>query len=79
MNDASSPLNSPAAIRAQASALLATIEGASNLGELLRATGGAKGFVLGLETVYPLTAIDVQNLYVMVEAVAQRRHAKLGG
>lgn len=79
MNETLSKLNLPAATRTQASALLAVIYGASNRDELLRATGRAEGFILGLETLDALDAIDVQNLYVVVEVAALRRQAELDG
>ncbi|MFW9082392.1 hypothetical protein ACOI9X_24425 [Pseudomonas sp. P2757] len=78
MNDTLSELSLPAALRTQASALLDIINGASNRDELLRAVGRAEGFVLGLETLDARNAIDVQNLYVVVEAAAHRRQAELG-
>ncbi|EJN18653.1 hypothetical protein [Pseudomonas sp. GM80] len=77
MNDAFSTLSLPAAIRAQASQLLAAIKGASGLAELLREAGRAEGFVLGIETVHALGAIDVENLYAVIESAAQKRHAEL--
>ncbi|AHZ72654.1 hypothetical protein OU5_5575 [Pseudomonas mandelii JR-1] len=79
MGDALTALNLPEAIRVQATKLLGAITQARDLSELLRAAGRAEGFVLGLETVYPLTIVDVENLYVVVEAAVQRRHAELGG
>lgn len=79
MNDAFSALSLPAAIRAQASQLLAAIKGASGLGELLRDAGRAEGFVLGIETAHALSAIDIENLYAVMQSAAQKRHAELGG
>ncbi|NNA55963.1 hypothetical protein HBO27_08990 [Pseudomonas koreensis] len=78
MNNTLSQLDLPAELRTQASALLDIINGASNRDELLRALGRAEGFVLGLETLDALNPIDVQNLYVVVEAAAHRRQVELG-
>lgn len=79
MDNASAALNLPEAIRVQATKLLGAITQARDLSDLLRAADRAEGFVLGLETVYPLTTVDVENLYVVVEAAVQRRRAELGG
>ncbi|UQS16163.1 hypothetical protein [Pseudomonas sp. HS6] len=79
MNETLSGLNLPGAIRAQASKLLAAINNANGLGELLRDTGRAEGFVLGIETLNALNAVDVEHLSIVLEAAAHNRYVELGG
>ena len=78
-SDPLTPLHLPAAIRAQASRLFASIKDARDLSALLRASDRAEGFVLGIETTRALPPLDLENLYQVFEGVAQERRVELSG
>jgi hypothetical protein len=77
-HDPLTPLNLPAAIRAQASKLLTAIRMAHTLDDLVRAGVRAEGFALGIETVRALNPIDIENLLCGYESTVQKRRAELG-
>ncbi|WP_454863296.1 hypothetical protein [Pseudomonas hormoni] len=65
--------NLPAAIRAQALALLERIQQARTADELFRASDRAEGSVLGIGTVKALNPADIEALYVAFDNAERAR------